>query len=131
MSGSQLQVIVGVPNAEVGGHPGAGAVYVLMRRGCADRRRVHGMVVTQRSPGVPGAPEDGDRFGAAVAGSTTWNLGIPGEGYFGKDVMFVGVPGEDTGGLPDTGAVQQLFPTGPGYLGGVRAGQDRFGATVG
>ncbi|NBE52699.1 FG-GAP-like repeat-containing protein, partial [Streptomyces boluensis] len=61
--------------------------------------------VTQSGPGVPGASESGDNFGAATA----WG-DINGDGY--ADLA-IGAPGEDdTSGHADRGAVTVLY--GPG-----------------
>ncbi|UNS97246.1 VCBS repeat-containing protein [Streptomyces tubbatahanensis] len=96
--------------------------------------------LTQNSPGVPGANEEGDEFGKALAAGD-----VNGDGY--ADIA-VGVPGEDIGSGAagkDTGAVVQLLGgkdglTGAGAKnwdqgtagvpGAVEAG-DRFGAALG
>lgn len=52
----------------------------------------------QRVVGVPGAVEAGDRFGGSVA-----IFDLSGDGC---EDLFVGVPGEDIGGLSNAGAVQ-------------------------
>ena len=52
---------------------------------------------TQASPGVPGADETGDRWGAALAAGD-----IDGDG---RDDLFIGAPGEDVGIIPSAGAV--------------------------
>ena len=54
--------------------------------------------VTQNSPGIPGAAETGDRFGAAL---TINNL----IGSNGTIDVAVGVPGEDIGSVADAGSV--------------------------
>ena len=75
-------VLVGAP----GKHGGAGRVVVLRggRGGFASRGAI---VLDQGSGGVPGRPESGDRFGAAVSA-----LDLSGDG---RDDLAVGAPGED------------------------------------
>src|SRR5207244_878833 len=59
--------------------------------------------LSQGSPGVPGTPEAGDRFGAAVAPGP----GTPTCDQVGRvsSYLAIGVPGEDLGGRRDAGAV--------------------------
>jgi FG-GAP repeat len=135
MSGFDLWV--GAPGRAVNGHPGAGAVYhyYVHRTGTglvADR--VH--VLTQASPGIAGAPEAGDHFGAALSADTL-------------DVL-IGIPGEDVDGRRDAGMVEALMgddgsssttrfttiyeavgytQSSPGVEGAPEVG-DRFGAAV-
>ncbi|HET9944631.1 MAG TPA: FG-GAP repeat protein [Actinomycetes bacterium] len=75
-------VLVGVP----GKHQDAGRVVVLRgaRGGFAQRDAI---VLDQASGGIPGRPETGDRFGAAVAA-----LDVSGDG---RDDLAFGAPGED------------------------------------
>lgn len=88
------------------------------------------------TPGVPGAPEADDRFGASVAVGD-----FDGDGY---DDLVIGVPGEDIGQTPDAGAVVVLYGSqdglttdgaadfwqdGPGML-GVSEADDRFGESL-
>jgi len=83
--------------------------------------------VTQATAGVPGAPESGDRFGAAVA----------------PCAHVIGVPGEDVGSVVDAGMVQLLGGCNPRSLviraalsqnsprvPGTNEAGDRFGAAV-
>lgn len=58
---------------------------------------------SQSDAGVPGAPEEGDEFGAALA-SGDWN----GDG---ADDLAIGVPGEDVGSTLNAGAVVLLYGT--------------------
>jgi hypothetical protein len=75
-------VLVGVP----GKNQDAGRVVVLRgdRGGFARRGAI---VLDQASGGIPGRPEAGDRFGAAVTA-----LDLSGDG---RDDLAVGAPGED------------------------------------
>ncbi len=94
-------VLVGVPGEDVGSVRDAGSVTALNQRDSAPGFDA-GKSWTQASPGVPGRPEAGDHFGAALAV------------LFGHVV--VGVPGEDVGPHRDAGLVQ-LFtqPSGGGF----------------
>ncbi|GHC78316.1 FG-GAP repeat protein [Streptomyces flavofungini] len=77
---------VGVPDGTVGGHAKAGYVNVVWGgpRGVG----AHGSIrVTQATPEVPGTPEAGDRFGAAVTLTDLNGDGIA--------ELLAGVPGED------------------------------------
>ncbi len=92
--------------------------------------------VTQDTPGVPGAAEAGDRFGAAV--SLNYLTGI-------TDVVdaVVGVPNEDIGALADAGAItvvrdiyysddvqaEAFDQNSPGVAGSAEAG-DVFGRSL-
>ncbi|MEU3653185.1 FG-GAP repeat protein [Streptomyces sp. NPDC032161] len=93
-------------------------------------------VLNQDSPGVPGAAERSDGFGASVS------IGdVNGDGY--GDIA-VGVPGEDLGTTKNAGSVLVLpgtasGPTGKGTVGfnqdtadvpGVAEPNDRFGAAA-
>jgi FG-GAP repeat len=91
---------------------------------------------TQGSPGVPGAPEHWDEFGASLAAADF--------GRSGRDDLAIGQPGEDRGRILDVGAVTVLFgrTTGldsrhaqrwsqatPGVKGAAEAG-DQFGSSL-
>lgn len=92
--------------------------------------------LTQNSPGVPGASESGDRFGASLSVAD-----VTGDGY--ADVA-VGVPGEDLGSLADAGSVVLLRGSATGIAGtghqtvsqntsgipGTAEAKDRFGSSV-
>jgi hypothetical protein len=85
---------IGVPGAEVNGKDKAGALAV---RAAYDGGSVTHWI-TQASPGIPGGPETGDRFGAAVSCN-----------YLSGDDdtvdCAVGVPNEDVGSVVDAGVV--------------------------
>lgn len=75
---------VGIPNRTVNGAAGAGAV--LDTPGVRGQKSV---LVTQASAGVPGTPEAGDHFGAALT-----------QGW-------IGVPGESVGDVAGAGIVER------------------------
>lgn len=92
---------IGVPGATVSGHKGAGAVAVE----AAYDGGTETFWITQQTPGIPGAPEAGDRFGAAVSCSYL-------SGDLGTIDCAVGVPGEDVGSKRDAGGltiVQDIY----------------------
>lgn len=122
---------VGAPGFDVAGRNDAGWVGFL----AATDGGVTAMTATQDTPGVPGAAEAGDRFGASVALGrlTGW-----------KDAVdaAVGVPGEDIGTVVDAGSVTILTDVydeivagvgfdqnSPGVAGHAEKG-DRFGSSV-
>jgi hypothetical protein len=80
----------GAPDATVGDVPEAGLVAEgdVNQTGAA---KVH----HQGADGVQGAPESGDRFGAALAAGS-------------DDRMWVGVPGEDLGTVDDAGMINGI-----------------------
>jgi hypothetical protein len=61
---------------------------------------------SQASPGIEGAPEAGDHFGAALA-SGDFN----GDGY---SDLAVGIPGESLGNFPNAGAVEMIYGSSSG-----------------
>ena len=77
---------VGAPGRRVDGHAGAGAVF-------EDEQP---RMVDQDTPGVQGAPETGDHFGASLSGS------------------WIGVPGQAVGSVEGAGVVQYWDPREPG-----------------
>ncbi|RKN43226.1 hypothetical protein D7294_10775 [Streptomyces hoynatensis] len=95
--------------ASVNDRPGAGAVVVFY--GSAGGLSAAGSaVLSQASPGVPGAAEAGDRFGGATASAD-----LDGDGY--ADLL-VGSPGEAVGGVVLTGGVTVLWGGRSGLSGG-------------
>ncbi|WP_307835488.1 integrin-like protein [Streptomyces adelaidensis] len=101
---------VGVPDATVSGKARAGYVNVVWG-GAKGLGRHGGIRVSQATAEVPGTPEAGDRFGAAVALEDTSGDGIA--------ELIVGAPGEDvTGRGTDAGSVTVVggakVGTGPG-----------------
>ncbi|MFG2331394.1 FG-GAP-like repeat-containing protein [Streptomyces sp. NPDC048604] len=124
-------VLVGAPGAPVGGKRGAGLVTVQYgsAKGIGTSRAA---VISQNTPGVPGAAESGDAFGKAVASGD-----LDGDGY---DDAIVGVPGEDIDTRTDSGGAVVLWGSPKGLVGadsqgldsllGVTAGR-RFGSALG
>lgn len=116
-------IAFGSPYEDVGRAKDAGSVTAPYFSG--DRLVQGARTFSQASPGVGGAPETGDHFGAAIT--------------FGSQLV-VGAPGEDFSGLRDAGAVQVIadLGTSPGRtitqntpeVPGVAEAGDRFGAAV-
>jgi len=92
--------IVGVPGEDVGSQKDAGMVHTFGVESIEDPEPLPRIAITQDSPGIPGAVEAGDRFGAAVlvAENVCFNdalqavVGAPGE-----DVTVNGSPKVDAG----------------------------------
>lgn len=91
---------VGAPGFDVSGKKDAGWVGFLS---ATDGGNV-AMDATQDTPGIAGAAEAGDRFGAAVS----LNYLTSSAGFVGVVDGAVGVPGEDVGSVVDAGAVMVL-----------------------
>ncbi|MFI7589659.1 hypothetical protein ACIB24_21535 [Spongisporangium articulatum] len=120
-------LMVGVP----GENEGAGAVELLVSPLTA--AQVEGDTLSQATPGVAGAAEAGDEFGAALAVGREPATLVP--------WVAVGIPGEDVGKAKDAGSVQLLRfgdkdilntvvgQDSKGISGTAEAG-DRFGASV-
>jgi hypothetical protein len=86
--------LIGVPGEDLGRTADAGLVTWNLRQS-----------LTQSSEGIPGKPERGDHFGAAVASKSVWRYdGVDGE-WRSFDVIAVGAPGEDLGSHRDAGMV--------------------------
>jgi hypothetical protein len=123
---SRNLLAVGMPAKTVGGAKRAGAVEILYF-GSSANRLLHAYSLTQRSAGVPGNAERGDRFGTSVS------LGYS---QFG-DELAVGVPGENVGGSVQTFTVHNGKPEsdrvlheGSHHLHGTPKAGDGFGASV-
>jgi hypothetical protein len=113
-------VIVGAPMAQVDSDL-AGVVASLVGR--TDGLRAAGVrVVSQDTPGVPGAAEHLDYFGAELSVGDV-------DGDRRGDVL-VGVPGEDIGSNMDAGAVTLLFGSAVGLTGTDAQGLDQNSAGV-
>lgn len=109
-------VLVGQPSEDIGARVNAGMLTVLPAPG-ASPAGPGPYGVTEDTPGVPGAVETGDRFGAAVDAF--------------RGVGWVGVPYEDLGAVRDVGMVHglRLGATKVTSFAYLRQGQDN-GATM-
>jgi hypothetical protein len=116
---------VGAPGENVGGRPAAGAVSVFNGppSGLASER-----LLFQGTAGIPGTPETGDAFGAAVAPTDTNGIG--------QWDLAVGVPSESVGPDVQTGVVNLLAGSATGPSGGTLVLQtnpenfDAFGQAI-
>jgi hypothetical protein len=125
----------------VSGENGYGTVVVLSGAAGAPLGATGSVVFSERTRGVPGAAEEGDAFGGALAAGDVNSDG--------RDDLAVGVPGENGDAKPESdrlgeGAVVMLLgsPTGLTSTGsqswsqasagvdGKVGGSDRFGATL-
>ena len=129
------ELVVGVPDEDVGPNANAGVVQVLP--GAAGGLTATGSQYWQQnSAGIADAVEPGDGFGASLAIGAMNNV-------VGRDLA-IGAPGEDVGATVDAGVVHVLFgsaagltATGsqywtqnaPGLADAVEAG-DRFGSAL-
>lgn len=89
---------IGVPNATVAGEPNAGLV--LLARGDTDGELFHPGV-----RGVPGRPQRGERFGAALDRTLV-------KGSGGLGITAIGAPGKRVDGFANAGSVYLLKETG-------------------
>ena len=106
---------VGAPGEDLGAATDAGVATQFLT---APLRTAGSVQYQQGSRKVPGAPEKGDRFGAALAGGGA----------------MIGAPGEDVGRIVDAGAVTgqlkyALTQDSEGVPGSAEAG-DQFGAAL-
>lgn len=101
------EVVAGAPSAQTP-HITGGLIAVFTgRSGGLSGSAVR--VITQRTTGVPGEPEGGDRFGAALAtGDVTGD---------GKADVLVGAPGEAIGSTAEAGVVTLLKGSAAGLTG--------------
>jgi hypothetical protein len=120
-------VVASATDAHVGGDAEAGQVVVYWGGpdGLLPDRRTP---ISQDSPGVPGSPEKGDRFGSMT------NAGdFDGDGI--TDLV-VGAPGEDLTGDNDSGMVSVLWGSNDGLVSGdtvtnpTKFDGDRFGQAL-
>jgi FG-GAP repeat protein len=130
------QALIGVPDEDIGTTVNAGMVQTMW---CCDFTTIVGIrSFSQATAGVPGVPEAGDRFGAAVAG------GVVTPGAFCPSYLAIGAPGEDLAAKRDAGVVDVVkyahcdSPTSAvglsqgsaGGLGGAVEAGDRVGAVL-
>jgi hypothetical protein len=126
---------IGAPGYDVNGHNDAGWVGFLVAN---DGGNV-AVSTTQNTPGIPGAAEAGDRFGAAISLN---HLSDGGGSATGSVDAAVGAPNEDVGSKKDAGSVtilEDVYDTPesgiaidqnwPGVPGIPEAG-DRFGRSL-
>ncbi|MFV5994769.1 FG-GAP repeat protein [Streptomyces sp. NPDC056231] len=113
-----------------------GAVTVLYGSSTGLGRSRAATSLTQNSPGVPGASESGDQFGASLSVAD-----VTGDGY--ADLA-VGLPGEDFGSLTDAGSIlllrgsatgiatsgNQSFTQNTSGIPGTAESKDKFGSLV-
>ncbi|MEU5942117.1 hypothetical protein ABZ807_23685 [Micromonospora sp. NPDC047548] len=109
------EVVAGAPSAQTP-HIYGGLVAVFTgRTGGLSSSAVR--VITQRTAGVPGEPEDNDRFGAALATGD-----VTGDGR--ADVL-IGAPGEAVGPRVEAGIVTLLKGSAAGLTGSGAQGFDQ------
>jgi hypothetical protein len=129
--------VVGVPGEDVVGKADAGALQTFRVDPAAPSVLTASVSLTQDGPGVPGAVEAGDRFGAAVVSgifncqeATTVAIGSPGEDLAAAadagSVTLVGLPVHPGDSSCDPAGIRQ----GLGLPGAPEAG-DRTGASLG
>jgi hypothetical protein len=97
---------IGVPGASIDGHRGAGRVQ-LLRGGPGGLVTVGNRSIDQRGDAVPGAPEAGDSFGAALAVGDFDGNGV--------DDLAIGVPDEDLEDLQNAGAIYIAYGSPGGF----------------
>jgi FG-GAP repeat protein len=112
-------LLVGLPEEDIGSAPDAGAIQVLYG-GNKGLGRSRDKLFHQDTTGVEDTCESGDHFGQAVAAGDFSGDGV--------DDLAVGVPGEDAGTTGDTGLVNVLFGTDRGLR---AAGDLTIGASGG
>ncbi|MER6329354.1 FG-GAP-like repeat-containing protein [Streptomyces sp. NPDC001034] len=102
-------LVVGAPYAANGSVEAAGAVVVLYGSS-STVSATHRTVITQATAGIPGGPEEYDRFGTSVASAD-----LDRDGY--ADLI-VGTPYEDVGGKASRGSVTVVWGGPNGLAGG-------------
>ena len=131
-------LIAGAPGADLGPVTDVGKIEIFVTRD--QQLTFTSFSHYQGRDGVPGSPEAGDRFGAAVAAGPVRGL----TGGFPLDDVAVGAPGEDVGSLADAGSVTILVDADPHFgtlsarvllqghagLSGAAEAGDRFGTAL-
>ncbi|GAB3855512.1 hypothetical protein GCM10029963_50410 [Micromonospora andamanensis] len=117
------EVVAGAPSAQgPGPHINAGLVAVFTGRSTGGLSGSAVKVFTQATPGVPGAQEDEDRFGATLAvGDVTGD---------GRADVLVGAPGEAIGTKAEAGTIALLKGTSSGLTGSGAQGFDQDHSVV-
>jgi hypothetical protein len=115
------ELLAGAPGESVGSRRAAGSVTVITEiQGFPPTGTWQAAKYTQDSPGVGGAAEEGDRFGASLA---VGNRVGPGS----VRRIAVGAPGEDVGADSSAGAVNLFTASGAGLEGLTYLTQDTPG----
>ncbi|MEH0938211.1 hypothetical protein [Micromonospora psammae] len=114
------EVIAGAPSAQTPQLDGGLITVFTGRTGGLSGSAVR--VITQRTTGVPGDPESGDRFGAALAAGD-----VTGDG---KADVLVGAPGEAIGSTGEAGVVTLLKGAAGGLSGSGAQAFDQNHAVV-
>ena len=124
----ELDLLVGVPEEDVGKLTDAGAVTALSMPPIeSTSQRVAGRVLTQATRYAAGIPEIGDRLGATVT-TTGYDPEDEDSGY---DSVYAGAPGEDLAGVIDAGFMQGLAISFTTITPQTRQPGQRFGASLG
>jgi hypothetical protein len=110
-SGSGWELTIGAADEDVGAKADAGAINVLY--GSASGLVGRGQLLTQGSPGVVGAAEAGDNFGARFGQGIHFN-DFNGDG---RADLAIAVPGEALGAVTYAGAVNVLYGSANGLPG--------------
>jgi hypothetical protein len=124
---------IGAPGESIGSATSAGAItLVTARPEFSGTPTVCPMTLSQGLGGTSGAPEAGDRFGAAIG---EWALPYdPGDTGFGHVIggglFVVGAPGEDLGGKVDAGVVQFAREPSAFYDTAGTAAGENYGASL-
>jgi FG-GAP repeat protein len=127
--------VVGVPDEDLGSIRDTGMVHAIPLDGLTTTDNFY---ISQDSPGVPGAAEAGDRFGASVQHGVVNSLGSsPLCDPFG---YAIGAPGEGIGNVTHAGAITMyvsklgppsLCPSGVYHRGSDARPSDGLGASLG
>ena len=127
LAGRSNGVTVGHPSFDTAGTVNSGAV-TSMTVDITTGLVSGAQTFTQASAGVPGAPQDHDRFGASVAGdSGTVAVGVPGDHVAGKAAGAVQLLTTNSSNQLTAGPrITQSSPRVPGR----NEPQDQFGASV-